>query len=117
MRAVAPVPVPLWDLPTRLFHWLLVVLVAALWVSGEFDVLSLHLVLGPVVLTLLLFRLAWGVVGSSSARFAAFVRGPAAALAYLQALRRGESWPGLGHNPLGAYSVVALLGMLAVQGA
>lgn len=109
--------VPVWDIPVRVFHWLLVALFAALWVSGKTGKLDLHMPLGSLVLTLLLFRLAWGGVGSHTARFSAFVAGPRRALAYVRSLRDGRSWPELGHNPLGGWSVLALLTLLMVQGA
>ncbi len=101
----------IWDAPTRLFHWLLVVLVPLQWWSAEEERLDLHIALGLSMLGLLIFRLLWGLFGSSTARFAGFVRGPRAVLAYL----RGRTGFLLGHSPLGALSVVALLGLLAVQ--
>jgi cytochrome b len=103
------VKVRIWDAPTRLFHWLLVILVSLLWWSAEEEKLDLHLALGLVVLGLLVFRLLWGLFGSSTARFTNFVRGPRAVLDYLSGRARFV----LGHNPLGALSVVALLGLLA----
>jgi cytochrome b len=99
-----------WDLPTRIFHWLLAALIAFSWWSAEYDHVSWHILSGCAILTLLIFRLLWGVVGSSTARFAGFVRGPRAVASYV----RGE-WSGLGHSPLGALSVLALLGATAVQ--
>jgi cytochrome b len=100
-----------WDLPTRLFHWTLVVLVALSWWSAENDKQDLHLYLGYGVLSLLLFRVGWGVFGSSTARFSSFVRGPASVVRYV---RDRFHWPIAGHAPLGALSVLALLGMLLV---
>ncbi len=108
----SPRTVVVWDLPTRLFHWALAVLVAALWISGHLDRLDLHMKVGAATLALLLFRLAWGVVGSPTARFAQFVGGPRRIAAHL----RGE-WSGLGHNPLGALSVLVMLGLLLLQAA
>lgn len=99
-----------WDLPTRLFHWVLVGLVGFSWWSGKNDRIDLHIWSGIAILTLLLFRLLWGFFGSSTARFAYFVRGPQAVLGYM----RGQ-WRGIGHSPLGALSIVALLAALAVQ--
>lgn len=99
-----------WDLPTRLFHWTLVALIAFSWWSAEEDRTDWHVWSGIVVVTLLIFRLLWGFVGSSTARFSNFVRGPGAVLGYL----RGQ-WSGIGHSPLGALSVVALLLLVAVQ--
>ena len=101
--------VAVWDLPTRLFHWALVLLIPALWWTGEEHMHDWHFLLGEVTLGLLLFRLFWGLLGSSTARFAGFVRGPRAILAYL----RGDRPAGIGHNPLGALSVLALLFLLA----
>ena len=99
-----------WDLPTRLFHWLLVALIAFSWWSGKNDRIDLHIWSGIAVLTLLVFRILWGLFGSSTARFANFIRGPKAVVGYL----RG-TWRGIGHSPLGALSVIALLAALAVQ--
>jgi cytochrome b len=99
-----------WDLPVRLFHWALVLLVAALWGTHELHMMEVHVALGQVMLGLILFRLIWGLIGSSTARFSSFVRGPRRVLAYLRA-------PGgiLGHNPIGGWSVVAILAVLSVQ--
>jgi cytochrome b len=108
---------PLWDLPTRLFHWSVVAAVLVGWVSGELGKLGPHMVVGQMVLALLVFRFAWGVVGSSTARFAQFVRGPLVVIAYLRMARAGTPWPQPGHNPLGALSVLALLGLLLLQAA
>lgn len=105
----------LWDLPVRLVHWSFVALLVALWASAENGAIALHKTLGLIVLGLLAFRLLWGLVGSSTARFASFVRGPAAVRAYLAGLRDPNHPPVVGHNPLGGWSVVALLGLLAVQ--
>lgn len=101
---------PIWDLPVRLFHWVLVGLIAFAWWSAEYHYDDLHIWSGIAVLTLLIFRILWGFFGSSTARFANFVRRPRAVFGYL----RGE-WRGVGHNPLGALSVVALLGLVSVQ--
>lgn len=106
------VTVAIWDLPTRLFHWSLAALIGLSWWSAEQGELELHMWSGYAVLALLLFRLMWGVVGSSTARFANFLRGPAAMLAYVRDVR---GWRGIGHSPLGALSVVALLGLTLLQ--
>jgi len=100
-----------WDLPVRLFHWTLVVLVALAWWSAEEHKDDLHLYLGYGVLSLLLFRILWGFFGSSTARFSAFVRGPAAVIRYV---RDRFHWPTAGHAPLGALSVIALIALLLV---
>lgn len=101
-----------WDLPTRLFHWALVACVIAAFVTAKVggNAMVWHGRLGLAILGLLVFRIVWGFIGSTYARFAQFVRGPAAIRAYL----RGE-WQGQGHNPLGALSVLALLAVLTLQ--
>lgn len=104
--------VRVWDLPTRLFHWLLAGLFVFSWWSAENREMEWHLRSGAVLLGLLVFRLLWGVAGSSTARFASFVRSPAAVLHYI---RGSASEKRAGHNPLGGYSVLAMLLALAVQ--
>jgi cytochrome b len=105
-----------WDLPTRLFHWTLVAAVAGCWWTGERGPMETHALLGYVVLALLLFRLAWGLVGSETARFSSFLRGPGAALTHARHfLRRGPLEAEAGHNPIGGYSVLLLLLLLIVQ--
>ena len=89
--APATVKVAVWDLPTRLFHWALVALLALSWWSGKEDELELHIYSGYAILTLLLFRILWGLFGSSTARFRNFLRGPAAVLAYLRDTRDGQA--------------------------
>ena len=101
---------PVWDVPVRLFHWSLAALIAFSWWSVHNHHTDWHIWSGCGILTLLIFRTLWGFVGSSTARFASFVRGPRAIGAYL----RG-GWAGIGHNPLGALSVLALLAAVAVQ--
>lgn len=111
----AGVRVRLWDGPTRLVHWLLVVLIPFSWGAAEWDNMVAHRVSGYVILGLLLFRLYWGFAGPTSARFASFVKGPAATLAYARKLfdRHAKDVPG--HNPLGALSVLAIVAALIVQ--
>lgn len=106
------VKVRIWDLPTRLFHWVLVGLIGFSWWTGEQGQNDLHFYSGYAVLTLLIFRLLWGIFGSSTARFSSFVRGPRAVAEYLGRMR---SWPDVGHTPLGALSVLALLAVLLLQ--
>ena len=101
-----------WDLPTRLFHWALAVLIGLSWWTAETGRNSLHLWLGYGVLFLLFFRILWGFLGSSTSRFSAFVRGPRAVAEYV---RNRFRWPTAGHAPLGALSVLALLALLLVQ--
>lgn len=100
-----------WDVPIRLVHWLLVALIAFSWWSAEYDHLDWHIWSGCAILTLLIFRLLWGFVGSSTARFTSFVRGPKSVIRYV----RGSQWSGIGHTPVGGLSVVALLLVLSIQ--
>lgn len=101
-----------WDLPLRIFHWLLVLAVTAAIVTGKLGGpwLAWHGRCGALIMGLLIFRLAWGFIGSHHARFASFVPTPQRLREYL----RG-AWQGLGHNPLGALSVLALLAVLITQ--
>lgn len=102
----------LWDLPTRLFHWLLAFLIVAAIVTGKIggNAMVWHGRIGLAILGLVAFRVAWGLVGSTYARFASFLPTPSSIAAYV----RGQ-WRGLGHNPLGALSVLGLLAMIALQ--
>ena len=110
-------PVKVWDVPTRLFHWLLVILVITSVTTAKFggNWMTTHMISGYLVLTLLIFRLVWGVVGGHHARFAAFVRGPKTVWQYAARLIRMDAPQYLGHNPLGAWSVVAMLAALLLQ--
>ena len=107
-----PTHPPIWDLPVRLFHWSLLPLVVTAWVSAEEGYMDVHAWCGYTVLTLVSCRILWGLVGSQNARFTTFVRGPRAIIAYL----RGSEWSGEGHNPVGGWSVLLMLGLLLSQG-
>lgn len=112
----ARVRVRVWDWPTRAFHWLLVVLIPASWWTAQSGRTALHATLGVVMAGLVLFRLIWGVVGGSTARFANFLRGPRAVLSYLNGRAAQElGQKPLGHNPLGGWSVAAMLLVLTMQ--
>jgi cytochrome b len=111
-RADAALAVPVWDLPVRLVHWSLVLLIAFSWWSAENGEIAWHIRSGLAVMFLLLFRILWGFFGSSTARFRSFVRGPGKLLAYL---RDPAGWREIGHSPLGALSVVALLSLMLLQ--
>ena len=102
-----------WDLPTRLFHWLLAACIVALLISGKVggEAMVWHARFGMLALALILFRLAWGVLGPHYARFAEFVKGPAAVLEEI----RGTADLKPGHNPLGALSVLAMLLVIGAQ--
>ena len=105
--------VRVWDLPTRVFHWSLVLCVIGAVVSGNIagNAMVWHFRFGFCILTLLLFRIVWGFVGNRYARFSSFLPNPLAAWKTL----RGAASNTLGHNPLGAWSVYAFLVMLSVQ--
>ncbi len=109
------VPVRVWDLPTRLFHWALVLLVGFSWLSAQCNWMGRHLLSGYAILALLLFRLAWGVVGSETARFGQFLASPLAALRHLAHLPRREPDHQVGHNAAGGWMVLLMLMLLAVQ--
>jgi cytochrome b len=110
-------PVRVWDLPTRAFHWLLAVAVVGCVVTGKIggNAMVWHMRLGLLVMALLLFRLVWGFIGGHWSRFVSFLFPPRHVVAYL----RGEHAPGarfdVGHSPLGALSVFALLALLIAQ--
>lgn len=103
---------PVWDLPTRVFHWSLLPLLAAAWTSAEQGWMDVHAWCGYSLLTLLLFRIAWGFAGSTHSRFADFLRGPSEVIAHF----RGNARERPGHNAAGGWSVMAMLSLLLVQG-
>jgi cytochrome b len=105
----------IWDWPTRLVHWSFVVLVFLAWGTATYDHMDWHRYCGYGLLGLLIFRLYWGVVGSTPSRFTSFVRGPKTVLAYVRALPNRASPASPGHNPLGALSVLALLTLLVAE--
>lgn len=110
-------PVRVWDLPTRAFHWLLALAVVGLVVTAKLggNAMVWHMRLGLAVLALLSFRIIWGLIGGRWSRFASFIYAPGSVVRYL----RGEHRPGdhfeVGHSPLGAFSVFALITLLLVQ--
>ena len=105
--------VRIWDLPVRAFHWLLIPLMAFAWWSAKEGYLDWHRLTGYVLLALVLFRVIWGFVGSQTARFSDFLRGPAAIAAYF-GKKNSSGEPGFGHNPIGGWSVLAMLALIAV---
>ncbi len=125
VRSGKSVWVTVWDLPTRVFHWTLVTLFVALWITGtEPSVLDLHVWIGEAVFAMLLFRLAWGFVGSPHSRFGDFIVGPRAVLAHLAeviAVARGgpsaipREPPHTGHTRLGGWMIVTLLTLLLLE--
>lgn len=113
----APQPVRVWDLPTRLFHWLLAFAVISLVITGRIggEALVWHFRLGSVVLGLLIFRLVWGLIGGHWSRFTSFLYGPGTVMRYLRGQHAHHEHLEVGHNPLGSFSVFALLGFLIAQ--
>ena len=111
--------VRVWDLPVRLFHWTLAVLAVFSFVTGKIGHgwMAWHVKSGYAILALLTFRLAWGVVGSDTARFTRFVKGIGSARDYARTLLARSPAPFLGHNPLGGWMVVLLLALLLLQAA
>lgn len=107
-----PRPVLVWDLPTRLFHWLAVVLVAAAYISAKLNWMDWHTWIGETLLALVLFRLLWGWFGSETARFHNFLAPPGAALRHLRHGLRREPDLQVGHNPAGGWMVLLLLALL-----
>lgn len=102
-----------WDLPTRLFHWSIALLLGAAWYTAENGLMNWHYRAGIGILALLSFRILWGLFGSRTAQFRGFIRSPAAVASYVRS--PSPASPRAGHNPLGAYSVVAMLAALVVQ--
>jgi cytochrome b len=104
-----------WDLPTRLSHWLTVVLVLAAYVTERLNWMNWHALAGTALLAILLFRLVWGVVGSETARFAAFLTSPRTAVQHLAHVFRREPDAQIGHNPAGGWMVLLLLALLLAE--
>lgn len=104
-----------WDAPTRLFHWAVVLLIICSYVSNRLDRMELHMLFGYAMLTLLLFRLTWGFIGSDTSRFSKFLRSPVAGLQHLAQFGRREPDVEIGHNAAGGWMVLAMLASLFVQ--
>jgi len=108
--------VKVWDLPVRIFHWLLAIGIAAAWYTAEEGEMQLHAMIGKSLLSLSLFRLLWGLYGSETARFAHFLKGPKAVAAHLRSLIGDDYRPANGHNPAGGWMVALMLAAIAIQG-
>ncbi|GMN04083.1 cytochrome b/b6 domain-containing protein [Erythrobacter sp. MTPC3] len=106
-------PVKVWDLPIRLTHWSFVGLIFAMWYTAENSLWWWHTRLGVTLFAVLLFRIIWGFIGTRTARFSDFVRGPVRVWAYLRG--RSGVYDQMGHNPLGALAVLTLLGVMLTQ--
>lgn len=107
--------VPVWDGFVRFTHWAILALVAISYATAKAHKMELHMLSGYAALTLLLFRVAWGFVGSENARFRAFVGSPGAAFRQLGKLGRAEPDREVSHNPAGGWMVVILLALLLTQ--
>jgi cytochrome b len=107
--------VRIWDLPTRVFHWGIVVLIGTSWVTQHEEWMTLHFLAGYTMLAALTFRLVWGVIGSDTARFARFLRSPAAVIRHLRRILEQGPDTEVGHNATGGWMVVVLLVLLSVQ--
>jgi cytochrome b len=117
MTEVLKTKVRVWDIPVRVFHWSLVLCITGLFITAQLggNWMEWHKKLGFIVLGLVSFRIVWGFAGSYHARFANFVRGPQTVIGYFKGLLKNEAPHFLGHNPMGALSVVALLASLLFQ--
>src|SRR6201996_1345061 len=111
----APRPVLVWDAPVRLFHWLVVLLITAAYVTLKLNWIDWHVRVGETLLALVISRLLWGCFGSENARFRSFVASPAAALRHLRHLFRREPDVQVGHNPAGGWMVLLLLALLLAE--
>jgi len=111
--------VMVWDAPTRIFHWLLVLLVAVSFATGKLGgtAMQYHEWGGVAILVLVLFRVLWGFAGGTSSRFATFLRGPRQVFTYARSLLGKGHEPHLGHNPMGGWSIIAMLTVLFIQAA
>ena len=107
--------VRVWDLPVRLTHWALAALFFCSWLTAEADEIAWHKLSGYAILGLVIFRIYWGFVGGSAARFASFVKGPRAFWNYARSLFDPSAGGMPGHNPMGGWSVLAMLGLLLAQ--
>ncbi|MBO6580842.1 MAG: cytochrome b/b6 domain-containing protein [Thalassospira sp.] len=109
--------VKLWDFPVRLFHWALVVAIVTAWWSNRQVMIDIHAIAGYSVLTLVIFRIIWGFIGSSNARFADFLTGPRHVIGYLGKLPKGSTseLTYTGHNPAGGWMVLVMILLVGVQ--
>jgi cytochrome b len=117
MQEEPQVEIAVWDLPVRAFHWILVVLIAFQVVSGKMGdaMMTWHAGSGYAVLVLVVFRILWGFLGGTHARFASFLAGPRATWRFAQRLFSRQAVPQVGHNPLGGWMIVLMLASLALQ--
>ena len=115
MTSTALRPTRVWDVPTRVFHALLIACFAGAWFTGDSERFrAVHVTLGLTMAGLIAFRVVWGLIGTRHARFADFVRGPGAVLAYLKSIVAQRPQHHVGHNPAGGWAVLMLLGLTVV---
>jgi cytochrome b len=107
--------VKVWDIYTRLFHWALGIAILVSFIAEDQGEMEIHIASGIVILGLLAFRLLWGVFGARTAQFHSFVKGPRTILAYVRNSKASQFRPMIGHSPIGALSVIALLALVTVQ--
>jgi cytochrome b len=106
-----------WDMPVRVFHWLLVICFAGAWLSSESERLAMiHYAFGYTACLLVLIRLVWGVIGTRYARFSQLLKGPKAVLGHLMAMLRGHPHHDVGHNPAGGLVMFALMLLILLIG-
>ena len=107
----------IWDFPVRVFHWLLVISFAGAWLTSESEAQQMiHYAFGYSACALVLFRIAWGVVGTRYARFSQFIKGPLETIRHIKALLTGNQHLGLGHNPAGALAMISLMILILIIG-
>ncbi|MBF0446871.1 MAG: cytochrome b/b6 domain-containing protein [Magnetococcales bacterium] len=119
-KKVATQTITIWDLPTRLFHWILVALVIAAFITAKEAMIERHSILGQSILALIIYRIVWGFIGGSTARFSQFIKGPRDVFSYIASLfgsfRNKEEKPHhVGHNPAGGLMILILLTTLLIQ--
>lgn len=107
--------VKVWDIYTRLFHWVLGIAILVCFIAEDQGEMEIHTASGIVVLGLVAFRLLWGFFGPHTAQFHRFIRGPQTIIAYIRNGKASQFRPMIGHSPIGALSVVALLVLVTVQ--
>ena len=106
-----------WDMPVRIFHWLLAASFAGAWITSESESQQMiHYAFGYTAVALVLFRVVWGVVGTKYARFGQFIKGPAETMHHIKALLTGNQHVGLGHNPAGALAMISLMILILLIG-
>ncbi len=112
---IKAINVKVWDLPVRIFHWLLVLLIVVMLVSAKLENFDVHITAGKIIVILLMTRIVWGFVGSSNARFSALVFKPRAYIHYIRNLPTRKPSHHLAHSPIGALAVIAILVTIAIQ--